>query len=136
MSSAKTYIQSIVGGIEALGYTFTDEFFDFDNFPTSGDDNVYRVEAKTGGVNGMAGSRVEKSKFFDFWFAFKLAAESNRKSDTYDVLDAKEAIEDKIFEVLAGVHVKIHENIMSAIKSDYILVKLTGEFIYWRDLTA
>jgi hypothetical protein len=136
MSSAKTHIQSIVGGIETLGYTFTDEFFDFDSFPTSGNDNIYRIEAKTSGVTGMAGSRVEKSKFFDLWFAFKLETSSDRKQDTYDVLDAKEAIEDKIFEVLAGVHVKIQENIMSAIKSDYILVKLTGEFIYWRDLTT
>lgn len=136
MSSAKTYIQSIVGGIEALGYTFTDEFFDFDNFPTSGDDDVYRIETRTGGVTGLSGSRVEKSKFFDIWFAFKLATGSDRKQDTYNVVDAKEAVEDKIFDVLTGVQVKIHENIQSAIKSDYILVKLTGEFIYWRDLTT
>lgn len=134
MSSAKTYIQSIIGAVENLGYTFTDEFFDFDNFPTSGDDEVYRIEAKTGEISGLSGSRVEKKKIFDIWIAFKLAAESNRKQDVYDVLDAKEALEDDIIQAISGIQVKILEDIMSPIKNDYILVKLTGELIYWRDI--
>ncbi len=136
MSSAKTHIQSIISAVENLGYTFTDEFFDFDNFPTSGDDEVYRIEAKTGEISGLSGSRVEKKKTFDIWIAFKLAAESNRKQDVYDVLDAKEALEDDIIQAISGIQVKILEDIMSPIKNDYILVKLTGELIYWRDLSA
>jgi hypothetical protein len=136
MSSAKTHIQSIVSAVENLGYTFTDEFFDFDNFPTSGDDEVYRIEAKTGEISGLSGSRVEKKKTFDIRIAFKLAAESNRKQDVYDVLDAKEALEDDIIQAISGIQVKILEDIMSPIKNDYILVKLTGELIYWRDLSA
>jgi hypothetical protein len=136
MSSAKTHIQSIVSAVENLGYTFTDEFFDFDNFPTSGDDEVYRIEAKTGEISGLSGSRVEKKKTFDTWIAFKLAAESNRKQDVYDVLEAKEALEDDIIQAISGIQVKILEDIMSPIKNDYILVKLTGELIYWRDLSA
>jgi len=136
MSSAKTHIQSIVSAVENLGYTFTDEFFDFDNFPTSGDDEVYRIEAKTNEISGLSGNRVEKKKTFDIWFAFKLAAESNRQQDVYNVLDAKEALEDDIIQAISGIQVKILEDIMSPIKSDYILVKLTGELIYWRDLSA
>lgn len=134
MSSAKTHIQSIVSAVENLGYTFTDEFFDFDNFPTSGDDEVYRIEAKTGEISGLSGSRVEKKKTFDIWIAFKLAAESNRQQDVYDVLDAKEALEDDIIQAISDIQVKILEDIMSPIKSDYILVKLTGQLIYWRDI--
>ncbi|MCP5107853.1 MAG: hypothetical protein GY950_30980 [bacterium] len=136
MSAAKTHIQSIIGAVETLGYTFTDEYFDFDTVPASGDDDVYRVEGKTGEVGSISGNRVEKRKEFAFWFAFKLASGSNRKQDFYDVLDAQEDMEDEIFEALTGIQVKIIENIMSAIKSDYIIVKLTGEVIYWRDLTV
>ena len=136
MSSAKTHMQSIIGAVENEGYTFTDEFFDFDNFPTSGDDEVYRIEAKTGEISGLSGSRVEKKKTFDIWIAFKLAAESSRKQDVYDVLDAKEALEDDILQAISGIQVKILEDIMSPIKSDYILVKLTGELTYWRDLST
>ena len=136
MSSAKTYMQSIIAAVENEGYTFTDEFFDFDNVPTSGDDEVYRIEAKTGEISGLSGSRVEKRKAFDIWIAFKLASGSNRKQDTYDVLDAKEALEDDILQAISGIQVKILEDIMSPIKSDYILVKRTGELIYWRDLST
>jgi hypothetical protein len=136
MSSAKTHIQSIISAVENLGYTFTDEFFDFDNFPTSSDDEVYRIEAKTGESSGLSGNRVEKKKTFDIWIAFKLAPESNRKQDVYDVLDAKEALEDDVIQAISGIQVKIIEDIMSPIKNDYILIKLTGEFIYWRDLSA
>lgn len=134
MSSAKTHIQSIIGAVENLGYTFTDEFFDFDNFPTSGDHKVYRIEAKTGEASGLSGSRLEKKKNVDIWIAFKLAAGSNRKQDVYDVLDAKEALEDDIIQAISAIQVKIIEDIMSPIKSDYILVKLSGELIYWRDI--
>lgn len=134
MSSAKTHMQDIITAIEALSYTFTDEYFDFDTVPVSGDDNVYRVEAQTKELGSLSGSRVEKPKGFDIWVAFKLASGSNRKQDFYDVLDAKEALEDDILQA-TNVQVKIIENLMSAIKSDYIIVKLSGEVIYWRDLS-
>lgn len=133
MSSAKTYIQSIIGAVETLGYTFTDEYFDFETLPVSGDDDIYRIEARTGEVHGLSGSRVEKKKEFDIWVAFKIPA-ANRKTETYNVLDAKEDLEDDIMNAVSGIQVRIVENIMSGIQSDYIIVKLTGEFIYWRDL--
>lgn len=135
MSSAKTHMQDIITAVEALNYTFTDEFFDFDTVPASGDDNVYRIEAQTKELGSLSGSRVEKPKGFDIWLAYKLATGSNRKQDFYDVLDAKEALEDDILQATTSVQVKILENLMSAIKSDYIIVKLSGELIYWRDLT-
>lgn len=136
MSTAKSYIQTIVGVVETLGYTFTDEFFDFDNFPTSGNDNVYRLEATSEEVVGISGNRVEKKKTFKIWIAYKISTTGDRQQETYDVLDAKEALEDEIFKALSGVQVKIVKNIMSGIQNDYILVKLTGNFVYWRDLTA
>ncbi len=134
MSSAKTYIQSIIGAVETLGYTFTDEYFDFDTVPVSGDDDIYRIEATTGAVNGLSGSRVEKKKQLDLWVAFKIPA-TGRQTETYNVLDAKEDLEDDIMNAISGIQVKIVENIMSGIISDYIIVKLTCEFIYWRDLS-
>lgn len=136
MSSAKTHIQSIVTAVEGLGYTFTDEFFDFDTYPTSGSNNIYRLESQTIDITGLSGSRVEKRKNFDLYIAFKLQAASDRKQDTYNVLDAKEALEDAVFQALTGIQVRILENHMSPIKSDYILVKLTGQVTYWRDITT
>lgn len=135
MSSAKTHIQAIIGEVETLGYTFTDEFFDFETVPASGDDEVYRVEARTGEIDGMSANRVEKRKSFDIWIAFKLATGSNRQQDFYDVLDAKEDLEDAIIQATSSVQVRVVEDIMSAVISDYIIVKLSGELIYWRDLT-
>jgi hypothetical protein len=135
MSSAKSHITSIITAVEALGYVFTDEFFDFDTVPTSGDDEVYRIEASTNELGGMSGSRVEKRKGFDIWVAFKLLTGSNRKQDFYDVLDAKEDLEDAVMQATSAVQVKVVEDTMSAIISDYIIVKLSGEVVYWRDLT-
>lgn len=136
MSSAKTHIQSIVSAVEELGYTFTDEYFDFETTPASGNDKVYRLEAQTGEVTGLTGNRVEKRKNFDFWVAYKLQESSNRQQDVYNVLDAKETLEDDIFLALSGVQVRILQNIMSAIKNDYIIVKCSGQVIYWREITA
>lgn len=135
MSSAKSHIQTIVSTVETLGYTFTDEFFDMDNYPTSGSNKLYRIESKTAEVTGISGNRVEKRKEFTLWIAFKLVVASDRKQDTYNVVDAKETLEDDIFKAFSGVQVRLLENQQSAIKDDYILVKLTGDFIYWRDLT-
>lgn len=135
MSSAKIHIQGIIGAVENLGYTFTDEFFDFDSYPTSGDDKVYRLETQTGEITGLSGRRVEKKMNFDIWTAFKLDAAGNRKQDTYDVLDAREALEDDILQAVSDIQVKITQNVMSPIKNDYILVKLSGQLIYWRDVS-
>ncbi len=135
MSSAKTHIQAIITAVEALGYDFTDEFFDFETVPVSGDDEVYRIVAKTVETGSMSGSRVEKRKEFDIWVAFKLAPASDRKLDFYDVLDAKEDLEDAVLQATSAVQVGVVEDTMSAVISDYIIVKLTGELVYWRDLT-
>jgi hypothetical protein len=135
MSSAKSHITSIITAVEALGYVFTDEYFDFETVPTSGDDEVYRIEAKTSELGGQTGSRVEKRKAFDIWIAFKLLTGSNRKQDFYDVLDAKEDLEDAVLQATSAVQVQVIEHTMSAVISDYIIVKLSGEVVYWRDLT-
>jgi len=135
MSAAKTHIQSIVTAVESLGYVFTDEFFDFETVPVSGDDEVYRLQAGAGELGNSTGSRLEKQKSFDIWVAFKLLPASDRKLDFYDVLDAVEDLEDAILQADAAVEVRIVENTVSAVISDYIIVKLSGELIYWRDLT-
>ncbi len=134
MSSAKTHMTKVITAIETLGYVFTDEFFDFETVPASGDDEVYRLEAKTGSMGSMSGSRVEKLKEFYVWIAFKLAPASDRKQDFYDVLDAKDDLEDEILNSTSEVQVTVTEDIMSAVISDYIIVKLTGQILYWRDL--
>jgi hypothetical protein len=128
-------MQDIITAVEALNYTFTDEFFDFETVPVSGSDKIYRMETRTGELGSLSGSRVEKPKAFDIWVAFKLASGSNRKQDFYNVLDAKEDLEDDVLQATTSVQVKIIENSMSAVISDYIIVKLSGEVIYWRDLT-
>ena len=135
MSTAKTHIQDVITAVETLGYVFTDEFFDFETVPVSGADEVYRIEAKTSELGSLSGNRVEKKKSFDLWAAFKLAPASNRKLDFFDVLDAKEDLEDVVLKSTDSVQVRVIENSMSAVISDYIIVKLTGEIIYWRDLT-
>ncbi len=134
MSSANTHMLAILNAVEGLGYTFTDEYFDFDTLPVSGDNNVYRVSAKTGPLGSMTGNRVEKTNGFEIHVAFKLQTSSDRKQDFYNVLDAKEALEDAIVLASSAVQVRIIENAMSGIKNDYILLKLTGDVIYWSDL--
>lgn len=136
MGSAKTYIQTIITAVENLGYTFTDEFFDFDTVPSSSSDKIYRIEAMTREIGGLSGQRAEKKKGFDIWIAFKLASGSDRKQDFYNVLDAQEAIEDDILQSISDIQLKIITDIMSAIKSDYIIVKCSGEYIYWRDYAS
>jgi len=135
MSTAKTHIQDVVTAVETLGYIFTDEYFDLETVPVSGSDEIYRMEAKTIDMGSLSGSRVEKKKGFDLWIAFKLAPASNRQLDFYDVLDAKEDLEDAVLKSNSSVQVKVVENTMSPVVSDYIMVKLSGEIIYWRDLT-
>ncbi len=136
MSSAKTHIQSIINAVENLGYTYTDEYFDFNTYPTSGNNNIYRTETKTRETIGQPGKRVEKKKRFYIWVAFKLETGSNRKQDFYNVLDAVEDLEDQIMQALTDIEVKFVENSQFAIKNDYIVVKLIAEFVYWRDLTS
>ncbi len=136
MSSTKTHIQSIVSVVEDLGYTFTDEYFDFETFPTSGDNEVYRVEVNTREVYDMSGNRAEKKKRFDLWIAFKLAVGSDRKQDIYNILDAEDELEDEIMQALSDAQLKIVENLMSGIQNDYVIIKLTGDIIFWGTLTA
>jgi hypothetical protein len=136
MSSAKTHIQSIINAVENLGYTYTDEFFDFNTYPTSGNNEIYRTETKTREAIGQPGKRVEKRKRFYIWVAFKLETGSDRKQDFYNAVDAVEDLEDQILQALIDIEVKFVENSQFAIKNDYIVVKLIGEFVYWRDLTS
>ena len=148
MSTAKTHIQEVITEVETLGYVFTDEYFDFWTVPASGSDEIYRMEAKTHDMGSLSGNpvsgstdpvsgstdQVEKKKSFDLWVAFKLAPASNRKMDFYDVLDAKEDLEDAVLKSSSSVQVKVVENTMSPVIKDYIIVKLTGEIIYRRNL--
>ncbi len=134
MSSAMTHMTDILATVEELGYVFTDEYFDFNTVPDSGDDEIYRLECKTGALGSLSGSRVEKTKEFHLWIAFKLAPAGNRKQDFYDVLDAKEDLEDSILQATTTIRVTIGENRMSPIINDYVIVKLTGQLNYWRDL--
>jgi hypothetical protein len=135
MSSAKTHIQSILDAVDTLGYTFTDEFFDFDAYPTSGNDKIYRIETKTRETIDQSGKRVEKKKRFYIWVAFKLETGSNRKQDFLNVLDANEALEDEIIKSFTDMEIKYVGNSQFAIRSNYTVIKLVGEFVYWRDLT-
>ncbi len=135
MSSAKMHMKAITNAVEALGYVFTDEYFDFETIPVSGHDEVYRVEARTGELGSMSGSRVQKTKHFDIWVAFRLLKDGKKKEDFYDILDAKEDLEDTVLQATSLVLVQVEGNVMSAVKDEYIIVKLTGSLIYWRDLS-
>jgi len=128
-------MQTILNVVEDLGYQFTTEYFDFDIIPSSGEDNLYRVEAKTAMVSGLSRNRVEKRKQFDLWFAYKQYSTGNSALDFFDVLEAKEDLEDDLIKALKDSQVAIIENTMSAVREQYIIVKLTGAFIYWRDVT-
>lgn len=129
MSETKGYLGQIVTKVDTLGYTFTDEFFNFDTVPASGTDNLYRAIVDTMDVEGYAGQRIEKSKRFTLWFAVKPGG-ADKKAKFYGVLDKIDAIEDALLSTMSNVQLNVNSVHMSPLKSSYVIFKVKGEVIY------
>ncbi len=129
MSETKGYLGQIITSIDTLGYTFTDEFFNFENVPASGSDNLYRAIVDTMDVAGYAGQRIEKSKRFTLWFAVKPSG-ADKKAQFYGVLDKVDGIEDALLTSMSNVQLNVNSVHMSPLKSGYVVLKVKGEVIY------
>jgi hypothetical protein len=135
MSDTRTEVGKLITAIEALGYSMSDDMFDFDAVPSSKMNKAYRLEVGTAEVLDLSGRRVEKRKTVDVWAAFKVTAKGDRKDAFLDVLDAQETIEDELLDALTNLPSGIGDGTMSKYVQNYIVVHTVYRFTYWRDLT-
>ncbi len=135
MSDTRTHVEAIMTAVEGLGYSLSDDQFDFDAVPSSKMDKVYRLEVGTGEITDVSGRRVEKRKTVDLWAAFKLTAKGDRKDTFLDVLDAQEAVEDELMDTLTTLPLKVDDGALAEYVQNYIVLHVAFTFTYWRDLT-
>jgi hypothetical protein len=135
MSDTRTEVGKLITAIEALGYTMSDDMFDFDAVPSSKMNKAYRLEAVTAEILDVSGRRVEKRKTVDVWLAFRVTAKGDRKDAFLDVLDAQESVEDELLDALTNLPSGVGDGTMSKYIQNYIVVHTVMSFTYWRDLT-
>lgn len=133
-SDFRNYIEAIITAIEALGYSISDDFFDFDSAPTSRMDKIFRLETGTEEIGEVSGNRVEKKKNVDVWTAFKITARGDRKEAVLDAFDSQEAIEDALMATSTEIPGIVTNSMMSKSFQNYLVIRIGLNFIYWRDL--
>lgn len=134
MSSQSTYVGNVITAIDALGYGLSKDNFDFDAVPSSIMDQAYRWEISTDEVKELSGSRVEKAKMLDLWFAYKLTAGGDRKAAVIAMLDKIETVEDTLLKALSTIPSMVLKTVMSKLVGNYIIFNVGFNFTYWRDI--
>ena len=135
MSDTRTEVGKLITAIEALGYTMSDDMFDFDAVPSSKMNKAYRLEVGTAEILDVSGRRVEKRKTVDVWTAYRVTAKGDRKDAFLDVLDAQELVEDELLDALTNLPSGVGSGTASKYVQNYIVVHTVFSFTYWRDLT-
>lgn len=135
MSDTRTEVGKLITAIEALGYSMSDDMFDFDAVPSSKMNKAYRLEVGTAEIIDLSGRRVEKRKTVEVWMAYKLTAKGDRKDAFLDVLDAQETVEDELLDSLSALPLTVNDGAMSKYVQNYIILHVGFSFTYWRDLT-
>jgi len=133
-SDFRNYIEAIINALEGLGYSLSNDFFDFNSAPSSKMNKLFRLEAGTEDILEISGGRVEKRKLVDAWVAFKITAAGDRKESVLDSFDAIEAIEDRLMESSIEIPGIVANAMISKIFDNFLVVKISLNFTYWRDL--
>lgn len=135
MSDTRTHIEALMTAVEALGYSLSDDQFDFEAVPSSKMNKIYRLEVGTPEVIEVSGNRVEKRKGVDLWAAYRVTAKGDRKDAFLDVLDYQEAIEDAVLGAITTQPLNIDESSLAKYVENYIILHVSFTFTLWRDLT-
>ena len=133
--SIKTHLTTICDSLEALGYKWTKEVFDFDSVPASVMDKAYRVIVNTDGVIEQVG-RVEKMKGLEIWLAYKFTATPTR-AKYLNIVDSQDTVEDDILTAVSGFPTEIKSlDTEQAFEGNYIVFQVSVSFTYWRDVNG
>ena len=136
-NNTRDFVVAFQDAIELLGYTLSDDMFDFDAVPASKIDKAYRIEVETDGMSELTGLRIEKTKRMTVWVAYKVTAKGDREEAFLDILDLIEGIEDEFLSTVAGINYPstIEQSTMSKYVNNYIMLRFVGVFTYWRTIT-
>jgi hypothetical protein len=131
--SIKTHLETIMDSIEAQGYIFTNEVFDFDSVPASIMNKAYRITVETEPILEEVG-RVQKHKRVSVWLAYRFGPKGTR-AKFLDIVDHQDTMEDDIIAAIAGFPTEITGLDMDqAFNGDYIIYKITATLTYWRNI--
>lgn len=133
-SDLRNHIESIIAAMVGLGYSISNDFFDFDSMPSSKMDKCFRMEVGTESIQELSGGRVDKKKRVDIWAAWKITAGGDRKEAVLDAIDGHEAIEDELMGTLEGIPGMATDGLLSKSFKEYLIIKAGFTFTYWRDL--
>lgn len=140
MGAIKDIVEAIEARMVALGYTETEEVFDFDAVPDSVIDSSFRIEVE--GIESAydSGNVGRKIDSIDIWIAFKELRKPRTQWKT--ALDARETIEVDLIN-----HASIssldsdpllmmdREASIEKYLGDYLILKLSFSCDYLRDIS-
>jgi hypothetical protein len=135
MAKATDFLKIVTDNIEALGYKYSREVFDFETVPTSRIDKCYRFELNTDDIEDLSGHKVDKTKALDIWLAFKMKASKDIvKTELMNIYDFQEELEDELLTLL-DIDSNVSTSLTSQFLEDqYLIIQLQLIYTYRRDL--
>ena len=140
----KTIIEAIEARLTALGFTATEEVFDFEAVPDSIANKAYRIESKRAGCEYLMNHLTNPREAIEIYVAYLISAVAGHKPRTAwkTALDDQESIEKDLCTnvtilALASNPLITMDGDASAIKErgDYIVSRMVFNCDYLRDIT-
>jgi len=140
MGAIKDIIEAIEARMVALGYSATEEVFDFDAVPDSVIDNSFRIEVENLETVYDSGNIARNKDSIDIWIAYKELRKPRTQWKT--ALDARETIEVDLINhaSISGLSsdpllVMDGEATVEKYLGDYLILKLAFSCDYLKDIS-
>ena len=140
MGAIKDIIEAIEVRLVALGYSATEEVFDFDTVPDSVIDNSFRIEVENLETVYDSGNIARNKDSIDIWIAYKELRKPRTQWKT--ALDARETIEVDLInhDSISGLSsdpllVMDGEATVEKYLGDYLILKLAFSCDYLKDIS-
>jgi len=135
MALATDFLSVVIADIEALGYKFTNEIFNFETVPSSRLNKAYRFELNTESIEALSGKNVDKTKRLDMFFAFRTkASRDNFKDELIEIYDLQESIEDTLLNSLVNIESMVPDSVQSELVENYLIIQVGFTYTYKRSL--
>jgi hypothetical protein len=140
MGSIKDIIEAVEARMVALGFTQTDEVFDFDAVPESKINKAFRIETRLRTGRYHSGNLSNPVESLEIWIAYK--AKRDRRAIAKTGLDDRETIETDLINA-AGISGLASDPLLmmdqeasnQKLLPNHLIVKLAFSVDYLRDVS-
>lgn len=140
MGAIKEIVEAIETQMTALGFTATDEMFDFDGVPDSIIDKAFRIETRVISNSYYPGHQANPIESVEIYIAYQLCRDPRSVWKT--ALDDRETIENDLVNASAIMALSSdpllamnNEATTQSYLADYLVSKLVFDCDYIRDIS-